>query len=498
MKIQSITSMASCRSDLCQRSNEARKTNFFTFGKTLTPAELKKYPLEKKLTYMFSGCGINDLVVVGKNFAEVYNGLKKTITNFNDVIKRILFVKHGGLSVPLAFGLNSDEMWSCINIGDKNVIVCTDDETDDVEPLSACTIDEGDVIVNNNVNIPIEMIADYSDYVNDNDDIALMLEPENFATKTYDMEEIQQPWISKANLAMLEKVENIHNKSTEKKKESKMTFDNIGGMDKTIETLKRSILYPIKFPFAYNNVELNKGVILYGKPGTGKTLLAETLAAESDAHFIKLCGTDLESKWIGETEASWRKTFADAKAQQPSIIFIDEFDAVVKERGRAANAQFSDKVVNQILALMSDLEKSDDKVFVIATTNKIDTIDSAIKRSGRFGKQIEVLPPDRDGLDAIFEIHTRNKNIDPNFDKQDFLDKCFSRQFTGADIKHITNEAHTNSWTRSGIYEKMESGTLTPADMTEVLISGEDFALALADWDKNQTSKIRKPIGYNK
>lgn len=397
----------------------------------------------------------------------------------------------------MAFGFDSDEEPSCINIGDKDVLITMENETEALEPNDSTIIDEGDVIIDNNVNIPIGMFTDYGDYLDDTEDMVLLSNPENFATEIVEFEEVQKMRIVEANKKALTTIKSKKNE-VEQNKSKKLSFRDVGGMDSTLETLKRSVLYPIKFSFAYENVDINKGIILYGKPGTGKTLVAEALAGESNAKFIKLCGTDLESKWVGETESAWRRTFADAKENQPSIIFIDEFDAVVKERGKESSSNNGDKVVNQILSLMSDLEKSNDNVFVIATTNKIDTIDSAIKRSGRFGKHIEIPVPDKNGLKAIFGIHTRGKNVDSNFNLDSYLDKFSKRQFTGADIKYVVNEAHTNSWVRQGIYEKMEAGTLTPENMQEIFISEEDFAQALADWDKNQTSKKRNPIGYNK
>lgn len=496
MKIQSINAFTAWNSN----SNYRKAKNFSqpNFCGTLNVSQLKKMPLEKKLTYLFSTIGNGDIVAVGKNFEVVHKGITKAIDGFNDIIKRILFVKHPELTVPIAFGFDSDENLSCVNIGNNNILVSMNDDTECLEPKDACNIEEGDIIINNDINIPIGIFADYSENENDADDMELLMNPKNFVTKTIDLEEFQQSKIVNANKLALDTLKTKSKEAEKQAKAKKLSFKDVGGMDKTLETLKRSVLYPIKYPFAYKNVDVNKGIILYGKPGTGKTLVAEALAGECDAHFIKLCGTDLESKWVGETEASWRKTFADARENQPSIIFIDEFDAIVKERGKSESGQSSDKVVNQILSLMSDLEKSSDNVFVIATTNKIDTIDPAVKRSGRFGKHIEISVPDRKGLRAIFGIHTKNRTVAPDFDLERYLDEFKNRQFTGADIKHVVNEAHTNSWIRQGIYEKMEAGTLTPKDMKEANISEEDFAQALADWDKNKPARKRNPIGFNK
>ena len=157
----------------------------------------------------------------------------------------------------------------------------------------------------------------------------------------------------------------------------------------------------------------------------------------------------------------------------------------------------SDKTVNQILSLMSDLEKSDNNVFVIATTNKLDTIDKALLRSGRFGKQIEVTAPDKEGLRAIYRIHTRDKNMEQDINEEYYMNEFKNRNFTGADIKHIVNEAHTTSWLRTGIYKKMEENTLTPKNIESVYINSEDLNIALKDWDSSHNASTRKAIGYN-
>ncbi len=477
-----------------QQSKKSVSFNAVDIGK------LKKMPLENKLTHLFTTISSKDLVVIGKNMQEIQQGLKKTIASYENIIKRILVIFHGGIAVPLAFTHDSpDSPIMCTNIGENPILRSSYDDTDQIEPSDTFAIGDGDVLINKKVNIPIETVADFSDYVGHSDDFDIVMNPENYATSVLDFSNEEDIWVKKANKFIISRIDKKEEELEAKKAtkaSKKLTFNDVGGMDKTIETLKRSILFPIKFPFAFNNISVNKGFLLHGKPGTGKTLLAEALAGECDAHFIKLCGTDLESKWVGETEENWRKTFAEAREKQPSIIFIDEFDAIVKERG-GENSIHGDKTVNQILSLMSDIEKSDDNIFVIATTNKPETIDSAMLRSGRFGKQIEVLPPDRKGLEAIFDIHIRNKSLDESLNKKQLLDIFFARGFTGADIKYVVNEAHTNSWVRSGIYKKMEDGSLTPEDMLEAKIKKEDFDMVLKEMDRNRKSKERKPIGFN-
>lgn len=508
MKIPTITNATLWHNNQ-SKNGHVNSTTSIKFQGSVSLKKLKKMPLDKKLSNLFLSLELGDIVTIGKNFKTIQEGLQKTVTNFDSVIKRILYIKHGGLAIPLAFGINNKDEVSCTNLGNNAISIAHSDATTDiVESQETIELDHGDIITDKNVLIPIELSYDaLADNKYDKEDIELLTNPVNYTNMTYDFSLLQKVNIDKVNTSVLTILKDIEmsegqsvvkekTETTETQPEKKLSFKNVGGMDGVVETLKRSVLYPIKYPFAYKDVDVNKGILLYGKPGTGKTLIAEALAGESNATFIKLCGTEFESKWVGETEEKWRKLFADARENQPSIIFIDEFDAVVKTRGGTSN-QHGDKVVNQILSLMSDLEKSNDNVFVIATTNRPETIDSAIMRSGRFGKHIEVPTPDKAGLRAIYQIHIGKRNVSPNLNIEKLIEAFYSKQFTGADVKQIVNEAHTNSWIRSNIYKKMEEGTLSASDMQKTFILQEDFDLALSDWDKNKSVKTRKPIGYN-
>ena len=489
------------------------------FEGTLTPKKIQKFPLDEKLSYLFACCMAGDLIAVGKNFEEVYKGISDIITNFGTAIRNIFYIQNNKLTVPLVFNIddNTDDNWLCTNIGNKNILITKPENTLDFEPKTASELTNGAVIINDKMNIPINYFPDYEKYCDDEADINLITNPSVISTVTLNLKPYQAEWAKIANTEALKnidvdtiknliansvpttetKAETVTENTMEKipAKNRKLSFADVGGMDKTIDLLKRNILYPIKYPFAYKNMSLNRGILLYGKPGTGKTLIAEALAGECDAEFIKISGTDLESKWVGETEENWRKIFAQAIEKQPSVIFIDEFDAVVKERGHSSS-DHADKVVNQLLSLMSDLEKGDNNVFVIATTNKPDSIDPAIKRSGRFGKQIEIPEPDKNALKSIFDIHTKNKKLDDEVNVDNFIDQFYSRKFTGADIKHIVNEASEQSWVRNNVYEKMDDGTLTEDFIDSIKINNKDFETALLSWDKTQTVKPVRKIGY--
>ena len=277
---------------------------------------------------------------------------------------------------------------------------------------------------------------------------------------------------------------------------TKVTFKDVGGQDELIKELKRSILYPIKYPEMYDSFDVNKGFILYGPPGTGKTHIARALANESDANFISLNGLEMESKWVGESEENWRTLFEEAKQKQPTIMFIDELDGVGKSRDSAD--VHGNKVVNQLLTLISDLDESKDNIYIIGATNNFKALDKAIIRSGRLSKHIEVKLPDLNGVKQIFDIHTAKKPLERNLDKKSLTKRLFDLRTSGGDIRYIINEAHIIGYDRAGIHEKMENGTITGKDKRNFRIIQEDFDKAIQKFIETRNGNERKAIGFNK
>ena len=280
-------------------------------------------------------------------------------------------------------------------------------------------------------------------------------------------------------------------------KDTGITFKDVAGQDEAKESLQEVVDF-LHNPGKYTTIgaKLPKGALLVGPPGTGKTHIARALANEAGANFISLNGLDLESKWVGESEANWRSLFTEAKENQPTIIFLDEFDAVA--RSRDSKDEYGNKVVNQILTLMTDIDNEGDSVFVIGATNNYAALDKAIIRSGRFGKHYEVKEPDMDALREIFKVHTKKKTLDENINTEELLSKLHSLKATGADIKHIVNDAHNNGYVRAGIFTKMENKTFNSNDLKDFKIEKEDFDKAIDDFMKDRKSNTRKPIGYNK
>ncbi|VVB75304.1 VCP-like ATPase [Candidatus Tiddalikarchaeum anstoanum] len=202
---------------------------------------------------------------------------------------------------------------------------------------------------------------------------------------------------------------------TIKEKMPEITYEDIGGLTEEVKKVREMVELPMRHPEVFERlgVQPPKGVLLYGPPGTGKTLLAKAVASESDANFISLNGPEIMSKWVGEAEKHLRKIFDDAEKKAPSIIFIDEIDAIASKREESVG-EVERRVVAQLLALMDGL-KSRGKVIVIAATNRPNALDPALRRPGRFDREIEIGVPDKTGRLEILKIHTRNMPLEGGF-----------------------------------------------------------------------------------
>ena len=218
------------------------------------------------------------------------------------------------------------------------------------------------------------------------------------------------------------------------------TWDDVGGLEDAKQQLREVIEWPLRYPELYRHLHSKppSGILLYGPPGTGKTLLAKALAHESEINFISVKGPEFLSKWVGESEKAVRETFRKARSAAPCIIFFDEIDAIAGVRGRFAGSEVTEQVVSQLLTEMDGLEDLRD-VVLLAATNRVDMLDPALLRSGRFGRHIEIPMPDLESRKEIFKIHLKNKPLakDVSLDQMaELLDG-----YTGADIQAISEEA---------------------------------------------------------
>ncbi|MEM3273020.1 MAG: CDC48 family AAA ATPase [Candidatus Micrarchaeaceae archaeon] len=215
-------------------------------------------------------------------------------------------------------------------------------------------------------------------------------------------------------------------------------YEDIGGLKNEIQKIREMVELPIRYPelFERLGIEPPKGILLFGPPGTGKTLLAKAVANESDANFISISGPELVSKFVGESEERLRQIFKDAKEHAPSIIFMDEIDAIAPKREEATN-EVERRMVSQLLALLDGIG-SRGQVIVLAATNRPDAIDPALRRPGRFDREIEIGVPDRNARKEILQIHTRNMPLE-NVDIDQLAD--MTHGYTGADISALAREA---------------------------------------------------------
>jgi len=218
-----------------------------------------------------------------------------------------------------------------------------------------------------------------------------------------------------------------------------VTYEDIGGLKEEVKKVREMIEIPLKRPELFERLGISppKGVLMHGPPGTGKTLLAKAVANESDAHFIAINGPEIMSKYVGGSEERLRELFEEAEENSPSIIFIDEIDAIAPKR-EEVSGEVERRTVAQLLTLMDGL-KSRGQVVVIGATNRPDALDAAIRRGGRFDREIEIGVPDKDGRGEVLQIHTRGMPLDDKVDLDEMAD--ITHGFVGADLESLCKEA---------------------------------------------------------
>ena len=258
-----------------------------------------------------------------------------------------------------------------------------------------------------------------------------------------------------------------------------VTYEDIGGLTDEIKKVREMIELPLRHPeiFEKLGIEAPKGVLLYGPPGTGKTLLAKAVANESQAHFISISGPEIMSKFYGESEARLREIFKEAREKSPSIIFVDEIDSIAPKR-EEVTGEVERRVVSQMLSLMDGLEARG-KVIVIAATNRPNAIDPALRRPGRFDREIEIKVPDKKGRKDILAIHSRNMPLsdDVNVEKISSV----SHGYVGADLEYLCKEAAMKCLRRLLPELNMEEEKLPPETLDKLIVNNDDFQKALIE-----------------
>ena len=263
-----------------------------------------------------------------------------------------------------------------------------------------------------------------------------------------------------------------------------VTYEDIGGIRDEIKKVREMIELPLRHPeiFEKLGIEAPKGVLLYGPPGTGKTLLAKAVANESNAHFISISGPEIMSKFYGESEARLREIFKEAREKAPSIIFVDEIDSIAPKR-EEVTGEVERRVVSQMLSLMDGLEARG-KVIVISATNRPNAIDPALRRPGRFDREIEIKVPDKKGRQEILQIHTRNM---PLADEEQPLPvkiekiASVSHGYVGADLEYLCKEAAMKCLRRLLPELNLEEEKIPPETLDKLIVNSEDFKKALVE-----------------
>ncbi|KSW11519.1 AAA family ATPase [Pyrodictium occultum] len=268
-------------------------------------------------------------------------------------------------------------------------------------------------------------------------------------------------------------------KPVEQGKIPRVTYEDIGGMKDIIQRVRELVELPLKHPeiFKRLGIEPPKGVLLYGPPGVGKTLLAKAIANETNAYFIAINGPEIMSKYYGESEQRLREIFEEAKKHAPSIIFIDEIDAIAPKRDEVVG-EVERRVVAQLLALMDGLESRGD-VIVIAATNRPNALDPALRRPGRFDREIEIPLPDKQGRLEILQIHTRSMPLAEDVDLERIAE--MTRGYSGADLAALVREAAMHALRRYLPRIDLSQDRIPPEILEEMEIRMEDFMAAMRE-----------------
>jgi transitional endoplasmic reticulum ATPase len=268
----------------------------------------------------------------------------------------------------------------------------------------------------------------------------------------------------------------------------RISYEDIGGMRPVIQKIREMIELPLRHPelFERLGVEAPKGVLLHGPPGTGKTLLARAVASETSANFHSLGGPEIMSKYYGESEERLREVFKEAEENAPSIIFIDEIDSIAPKR-EEVTGEVEKRVVSQLLSLMDGL-KSRGKVVVIGATNRINAIDPALRRPGRFDREIEIGVPDAEGRLEVLQIHTRGMPLDKDVDLKKLAG--VTHGFVGADLEALSKEAAIRALRRILPQINLEAENI-PADvLNKIIVTMTDFQEALKEVEPSAMREV--------
>lgn len=268
----------------------------------------------------------------------------------------------------------------------------------------------------------------------------------------------------------------------------KVSYDDIGGLGDEVKKIREMVELPLRHPelFKRLGVEAPKGVLLHGPPGTGKTMLAKAVAGETSSNFVYIGGPEIMSKFYGESEGKLREIFKEAEENAPSIIFIDEIDSIAPKRDEVSG-EAERRIVAQLLASMDGL-KSRGKVVVIGATNRPNSIDEALRRPGRFDREIEIRIPDRDGRFEILQIHTRGMPLADDVDLSALADRTHG--YAGADLSALAKEAAMAALRRVLPDVNLEAEEIPAEMLNKIQVTKDDFRNALKDMQPSTMREV--------
>ncbi len=267
-----------------------------------------------------------------------------------------------------------------------------------------------------------------------------------------------------------------------------ITYEDIGGLQNEIQRVREMVELPMKHPQIFQKLGIQppQGVLLHGPPGTGKTLLAKAVANETSASFFSIAGPEIISKYYGESEQQLREIFEEATEESPAIIFIDELDSIAPKR-EDVTGEVERRVVAQLLTMMDGLE-SRGQVIVIAATNRVDSVDPALRRPGRFDREIEIGVPDEAGRKEILRIHTRGMPLSDDIDLDELADDTHG--FVGADIESLTKEAAMKALRRYLPEINLDEEDIPPSLIDRMIVKRSDFRSALSEVEPSAMREV--------
>ncbi len=267
-----------------------------------------------------------------------------------------------------------------------------------------------------------------------------------------------------------------------------ISYEDIGGLGDQLQKVREMIELPLKHPILFTRLGIDppRGVLLHGPPGTGKTLIAKAVASETNAHFTSINGPEIISKYYGESEKQLREIFDEAAANAPAIIFIDELDSIAPKR-EDVSGEVERRVVAQLLTLLDGMQGRDN-VVVIGATNRQDAIDPALRRPGRFDREIEIGVPDKNGRAEIIGIHTRGMPISDDFDLDWLLDNTHG--FVGADISALVRESAMKALRRYLPEIDLDEEQIPPEVLEKMAVIMPDFRMAIKEIEPSALREI--------